>query len=91
MGPERKIWHHVLRLRVHHGILPSVMRWLRERLPTVLQHRITKWFPGAFLPNIVIVKTLKPDWDEEFDTEITIYAVSSPSRASLYRCFTARS
>ncbi|OIW31923.1 hypothetical protein CONLIGDRAFT_667740 [Coniochaeta ligniaria NRRL 30616] len=77
-GPERKIWHHVLRLSVHHGILTTIIRWLRERLPSALQRRISKWFPGAFLPDTVIVKTLKPDWDEEFDTEISMYGRLKP-------------
>lgn len=74
-GPERKTWHHVLRLRVHQdGILATVIRWLRERLPTAaLRHCLTRWFPGAFLPDTVIVKMLKPDWDEEFDAEISMY------------------
>lgn len=54
------------------------MRWLRERLPAALQHRITRSFPGAFLPDTVIVKILKPDWDEEFDTEISMYRRLKP-------------
>jgi hypothetical protein len=34
---------------------------------------IRKIWPGWFLPDTVILKKLKPDWDEEFDTEKAAY------------------
>lgn len=77
-GPVHKTWHHVLRLRVHRGVLSTVLRWLRERLPTALQPLVTKWFPGAYLPDTVIVKALKPGCDEEFDNEIAMYGRLAP-------------
>lgn len=72
-GIERQTWPHVLRLHVHRGVIASAIRWLSKKLPSTLQHRLPAWFPGPFLPDTVIIKASKPDWDEEFNNEIQAY------------------
>ncbi|OIW30514.1 hypothetical protein CONLIGDRAFT_630491 [Coniochaeta ligniaria NRRL 30616] len=75
---ERQTWHHVLRLRVHPGVLATTIRRVSNQLPTALHNLITEWFPGLFLPDTVIIKELKPDWDEEFNNEIRMYRKLKP-------------
>lgn len=42
-------------------------------LPLILQSFFKKIWPGYFLPSTVVLKKLKPDWDDEFENEKYIY------------------
>ena len=58
-GIEQQTWHHVLRVQIHHGVIARIIRWLGSRrpfLPSFLHIRLAAWFPGAFLPDAVVVK-----------------------------------
>ncbi|KAK1763233.1 hypothetical protein QBC33DRAFT_598781 [Phialemonium atrogriseum] len=66
-------WDNVLWLNVDHGTLGHAVLWTTRWLPHIAQDWIRTWFPGPFLPGTVIIKKLKAEWEEEFDTEIRMY------------------
>lgn len=69
---------HVLRLAIIRNRFDHAVCALLFRLPPILQAPFRKIFPGYFLPPRVVLKKLKPDWDEEFDHEKRIYQTLKP-------------
>jgi hypothetical protein len=61
-----------------HGVFDSAIRWFTGWLPSIARQCIQTIFPRPFLPPIVIIKKLKPTWDEEFDNEKRIYRKLKP-------------
>ncbi len=51
------------------NVFLKVVSWLPFALQTIVR---TTW-PVYFLPDVVILKKLKPDWDDEFQNEINMY------------------
>lgn len=64
---------HVLRLTILRGLWQRKLVALLSRLPGAVQAFVIIIWPGWFLPDTVVLKTPKPDWDEEFDTEKEVY------------------
>lgn len=44
-------------------------------------------FPGPFLPNTIVFKEMKPDWEAEFDDEIQMYSRLSSLQGSVVPVF----
>lgn len=82
-GPEAHTWHHVHHLRLRHGPVASTLRRLAEHLPAFAARLLKSWFPGPFLPTVLIVKQQKPDWEAEFDNEIKTYQRLAPLQGSV--------
>ncbi|KAL6893391.1 hypothetical protein GGI43DRAFT_184024 [Trichoderma evansii] len=41
--------------------------------PKFTQHHLQKWFPEWYLPRNIVLKTQKPNWENEFHAEIKFY------------------
>lgn len=65
--------HNVLRLDLTRTSFQKYIIRFIGYLPSCLQSIVRRRIPHYFLPNTVILKTLKPDWDDEFDNEKTMY------------------
>ncbi|KAJ2893604.1 hypothetical protein MKZ38_008427 [Zalerion maritima] len=65
--------HNVLHLTLQRDAFDCAILWFLQWLPATLQAPIRYFCPGYFLPPNVILKKLKPEWDEEFDREKTMY------------------
>ena len=63
----------VLRLTVLRSPFERALTTLIFKLPSLIQQFIRFFFPGFFLPDCVVLKKLKPNWDEEFDNEKLMY------------------
>ncbi|KAF4957889.1 hypothetical protein FGADI_2718 [Fusarium gaditjirri] len=65
--------HNVLRLRIHKtfigGIIESLFRITSKATGTWLQSKFPEWF----LPDKIVLKRQKENWEEEFDHEIVAY------------------
>ncbi|EJT82369.1 hypothetical protein GGTG_02342 [Gaeumannomyces tritici R3-111a-1] len=66
-------WDHVSRVEIRRGPWSQWLALVLPRLPRFVQRATRAWFPGWFLPNRIVLKKLKADWDEEFDKEIATY------------------
>lgn len=60
---------HVLRVTIIRSLFDRVLIAILLLLPLMLQTFIKKIWPGYFLPATVVLKKLKPDWDNEFENE----------------------
>ena len=69
------------------GIWERRLVALVSKLPASVQTFIKKTWPGWFLPKTVVLKKLKPDWDEEFDTEKEVYGKLKPLQGDLIPIF----
>ncbi len=47
-------------------------------LPLAIQKMVRSFWPAYFLPDVVILKKLKPGWDDKFDNEQAIYKRLQP-------------
>ena len=76
-------------MQIHHGVIARIIRWLDSRpfLPSFLRTRLTAWFPGAFLPDTVVLKGIKPDWDDEFANEVRMYDRLRPIQGTVVPVF----
>ncbi|EQK99117.1 hypothetical protein G6O67_007499 [Ophiocordyceps sinensis] len=73
---------HVLRLVVQRHLFARCMHWLISRLPP--SPRVRAALPPAWwLPSNIVVKQLKPDWDDEFANELAMYAKLKPLQGSV--------
>lgn len=89
-GQARRVgsdWNHVLRLNVDRGPLEHGVLWATWWLPHIVQDWIRTCFPGPFLPGTVIIKKLKAEWEEEFDTEIRMYNKLKPIQGQVVPVF----
>ncbi|KAH8663751.1 hypothetical protein BGZ61DRAFT_431711 [Ilyonectria robusta] len=64
---------HVLRVTIVRSLFDRVLIAILLLLPLILQSFFKKIWPGYFLPSTVVLKKLKPDWDDEFENEKYIY------------------
>lgn len=80
-------WHHVMHLRVHHGLLAGIVRRLTSLLPAAAQRVIQSWAPGPFLPTELIIKKAKVDWEDEFDNEVRMYDRLAPVQGAVIPTF----
>jgi hypothetical protein len=64
----------VLRLHIHRRPFDEYLYRAFSILPLLLLRLIIPLFPLWTLPRTIILKEQKPDWDEEFENEKTIYA-----------------
>ncbi|KAF5620250.1 hypothetical protein F52700_11571 [Fusarium sp. NRRL 52700] len=51
------------------GILSFLFHFLSQEIDAKLQHKFPEWF----LPDKIILKSQKPNWEEEFDKELEAY------------------
>lgn len=63
----------VLRLSLVRTAFDRAVVSLLLRLPLCIQSLARSIIPGYFLPQKVILKSLKRDWDDEFENEKTMY------------------
>lgn len=64
---------HVLRLTIIRNSFDRILIAILLLLPLMIQSFVKNIWPGYFLPSTVVLKKLKPDWDEEFENEKRIY------------------
>lgn len=67
--------------------MDNAIGWITCWLPSIAQKWIQGFLPGPFLPPTVIVKKLKPTWDEEFDHEKRIYRKLEPLQGHVIPVF----
>ncbi|POR33874.1 Protein kinase-like domain protein [Tolypocladium paradoxum] len=82
-GTETSLVHnHVYRLSIRRGAFDRCMHWLVSWLPRAVQG--LKALPPAWcLPPKIVLKKLKPDWDDEFANESRMYARMKPLQGSV--------
>ena len=78
---------HVLRLTILRGIWQRRLVAFVCKLPSSVQTFIKKTWPGWFLPATVVLKKLKPGWDDEFDTEKEAYSKLKPLQGDVIPIF----
>ncbi|KAK7394071.1 hypothetical protein QQX98_013143 [Neonectria punicea] len=64
---------HVLHLTLQRSPFTRAASQLLLRLPSILQSLVRPLCPGWLLPTSLILKKLKPGWDDEFDNEKRMY------------------
>ena len=64
----------VLRLSLVRTTFGRLVAWLLPRLPEPFRPFLRAALPAYFLPQNVILKKLKPNWDDEFDNEKSMYS-----------------
>ncbi len=78
---------HVLRLTIIRDGWYRFLFPLLLLLPTMFRNRIKRIWPGYFLPAQVVLKKLKPGWDEEFDNEKHMYVKLEPLQGHIIPMF----
>ncbi|POR36346.1 hypothetical protein TPAR_03457 [Tolypocladium paradoxum] len=63
----------VLRLSILRNSFDHAIISFLPRLPLAIQTLVRSIFPGYFLPSRIILKKLKPNWDDEFNNEKRMY------------------
>ncbi len=69
---------HVLRVTLVRGAWINIFLKIVSLLPLAIQAFARTVWPAFFLPDVVVVKKLKPDWDDEFKTEKYMYKKLEP-------------
>ncbi|KAI8721341.1 hypothetical protein NCS52_00581400 [Fusarium sp. LHS14.1] len=74
IGSQNDSYHpNVLRLSIIRSSFDRVVITLFRRLPLVVQSLTKSIIPGYFLPSKVVIKKLKPGWNDEFNNEKSMY------------------
>lgn len=73
----------VLRLSLTRSTFGRLGAWIIQRLPATIRAYFRTVLPAYFLPQNVILKKLKPSWDDEFDNEKTMYSRLEPLQGRL--------
>ncbi|WAO96964.1 Hypothetical protein NCS54_01466100 [Fusarium falciforme] len=73
----------VLRLTIVRSAFDRAIIWILLALPYTLQNLARALVPGYFLPSRIILKKMKPDWDDEFDNEVCMYERLRPAQGYL--------
>lgn len=63
----------VLRLAIQRSRADEALALAVSILPLWVQSLVIHWWPRPFLPDRVVLKILKPDWDDEFLSEKRMY------------------
>ncbi|KAL6900508.1 hypothetical protein GGI43DRAFT_51485 [Trichoderma evansii] len=63
----------VRRLRIQPSLLDRVVKAILYLFPKFAQAYMRKWYPEWYLPPAIVLKSQKPDWEEEFDNELASY------------------
>ncbi|EEU37975.1 uncharacterized protein NECHADRAFT_84330 [Fusarium vanettenii 77-13-4] len=63
----------VLRLTIIRSSFDQAIISILLALPYTFQNFARALFPGYFLPSRIVLKKMKPEWDEEFDNEVRMY------------------
>ncbi|KOS18220.1 hypothetical protein ESCO_002869 [Escovopsis weberi] len=71
--PPDRVHSNVIRLRIAPSPLDHLVTQLLGLLPVSLQEPLRRHLPEWFLPPLIVVKSQKPDWDDEFDDELDTY------------------
>ncbi|OIW30148.1 hypothetical protein CONLIGDRAFT_632241 [Coniochaeta ligniaria NRRL 30616] len=86
-GPYESRHRHVIRLTILRGIWQRRLVAFLSKLPGSAQTFINNLWPGWFLPKAVVLKELKRDWDDEFDTEKEVHNKLKPLQGDLIPIF----
>ncbi|EEU39778.1 uncharacterized protein NECHADRAFT_79613 [Fusarium vanettenii 77-13-4] len=74
IGNQNDSYHpNVLRLSILRSSFDRVAIALFRRLPMVIQSLAKSVVPGYFLPSRIVIKKLKPGWNDEFENEKSMY------------------
>ncbi|KAK5998382.1 hypothetical protein PT974_00761 [Cladobotryum mycophilum] len=72
--PPDRVHSHVVRLRIQPSRLDRFVIGFLSLFPTRVVHSyLERWLPEWFLPPAIVVKSEKPDWEDEFDDEVALY------------------
>ncbi|KAK1240418.1 hypothetical protein MKX07_004446 [Trichoderma sp. CBMAI-0711] len=63
----------VRRLKIQPTLLDQVIKAILCLFPKFAQAYLRRWFPEWYLPTAIVLKSQKPDWEEEFDNELANY------------------
>ncbi|KAI6750747.1 hypothetical protein HG530_014643 [Fusarium avenaceum] len=63
----------VLRLRIQQSFLQRAVQTLIRMLSTVTGSWLQSKFPEWFIPKNIVLKSQKPDWEDEFNRELIAY------------------
>ncbi|KAM0436600.1 hypothetical protein ACHAPT_002308 [Fusarium lateritium] len=63
----------VLRLTITRSWFEQTVISILLALPYALQNLARVLVPGYFLPSRIVLKKMKPDWDDEFNNEVRMY------------------
>ncbi|EGR44722.1 uncharacterized protein TRIREDRAFT_111937 [Trichoderma reesei QM6a] len=63
----------VRRLKIQPTLLDQVIKAILCLFPKFAQAYLRRWFPEWYLPSAIVLKSQKPDWEEEFDNELANY------------------
>ncbi|KAH6603158.1 hypothetical protein Trco_007933 [Trichoderma cornu-damae] len=63
----------VRRLKIQPSLLERVVKAILYLFPKFAQAYMRRWFPEWYLPSAIVLKSQKPDWEEEFDNELASY------------------
>ncbi len=78
---------HVLRVTLTHGIWTNIFLKLVSLLPLAIQRMARAIWPAYFLPDVVVVKKLKPQWDDGFQNEQDMYKKLEPIQGRVIPIF----
>ncbi|KAF4423770.1 hypothetical protein F53441_14246 [Fusarium austroafricanum] len=68
----------VLLLRIEPSVVQSAVQFLFRVLSLITGPWVESKFPEWFLPDRIVLKSQKPDWEEEFDNELLAYNKLQP-------------
>lgn len=63
----------VRRLKIQSTLFDQVIKAILYLFPKFAQAYLRRWFPEWYLPSAIVLKSQKPDWEEEFDNELASY------------------
>ncbi|RBR12923.1 uncharacterized protein FIESC28_08414 [Fusarium coffeatum] len=72
-APPHYIYGNVLRLKIRHNFYDRLVQSLFSIASRLTGSLLPNKFPEWFLPDEIVLKSEKDDWEEEFDKEIVAY------------------
>ncbi len=78
---------HVLRVTLTRDVWTMIFLKLVSLLPLVTQRMARTTWPAYFLPDVVVVKKLKPGWVDEFQNEQKMYKKLEPLQGHVIPIF----
>ncbi|KAH7228441.1 uncharacterized protein BKA55DRAFT_583661 [Fusarium redolens] len=82
-GPADHCHHNVLCLRIQQTFLDRVVQSLFGVLSGAIGPWLQNKFPEWFLPERIVLKSQKPNWEEEFDKELEAYHKLQPLQGTV--------
>ncbi|CAG7558851.1 unnamed protein product [Fusarium equiseti] len=77
-APPSYIHDNVLRLKIRHNFYDRLVQSLFSIVSRSTGSLLPNKFPEWFLPDKIVLKSEKDDWEEEFDNEIVAYSKLRP-------------